>query len=74
MPAGSRMELLLARAEPVNHNGPASGITDPPRGKTLHNSSVKIVTELPETFPVFFLILEIRDTLQSSKFKRDVSK
>ena len=33
MPAGSKKELLLAKAEPISDSGSASGITDLRRGK-----------------------------------------
>ncbi|GAB0183636.1 hypothetical protein GRJ2_000828900 [Grus japonensis] len=35
MPAGSKMDLLLAKAEPISNDGSASGITELRRGKNL---------------------------------------
>ena len=37
MPAGSKTDPLLAKAEPISDGGSASGITYLRRGKKLHN-------------------------------------
>ena len=39
MPAGSKTDPQLAKAEPISDGGSASGITDLRRGKKLRNCS-----------------------------------